>query len=132
MKSDYDNLALDADGIPILTDLVRDQDLKGVPAPPPAHTPPITIPAMERSPDDIARDILASDEVRQQLDRIASDLVRDLRLQVEQNLANAIDTAISETLDNTSEGTYEYIRRQLDAALPQMITRAVREADRDD
>ena len=118
MKSDYDNLALDADGIPILTDLVRDQDLKGVPAPPPAHTPPITLPVKERSPDDIARDILASDEV-------AGDTV-------EQNLANAIDKAISETLDNTSEGTYEYIRRQQDAALPQMITRAVREADKDD
>ena len=132
MKSDYDNLALDADGIPILTDLVRDQDLKGVPAPPPAHTPPITIPVIERSPDDIAREVLASDEGRQLLDRIARDLVRDLRLQVEQNLASAIDMAISTTLDNTGESTYEYIRRQMDAALPQMIIRAVQEAERDD
>ena len=65
MNRDYPDLALDKDGIPILTDLVRDQGLKGVPAPPPAHTPSITIPAMARSPDDIARDILASDEVRE-------------------------------------------------------------------
>ena len=66
MKHDYSDLALDKDGIPILTDLVPEEEMESAsqdrpPAPPPPP-PPI------RSPEDIARELLNSEMVQQQLE----------------------------------------------------------------
>ena len=72
MKHDYTDLALDKDGIPILTDLVPDEEAEtaaqdtAVPPPPP--------PSPVVSPADIARQLLESETVRQQLDELHQQL----------------------------------------------------------
>ena len=127
MNRDYTDLALDKDGIPILTDLVTDEKpedtspANSVPPPPPP-TPVI-------SPTDIARQLIDSETVRQQLDELASDLASDMRLHMEQTLAEAIDQAIDSALDRYSTRSKEHIREQLDAALPWLIARALQDTD---
>ena len=127
MKHDNTDLALDKDGIPILTDLVPDEkpedtsSAKSVPPPPP--------PAPVISPADIARQLLDSETVRQQLDELAGNLANDMRLQMEQTLAEAIDRAIDSALDNYSTRSKEHIREQLDAALPWLVARALQDTD---
>jgi hypothetical protein len=130
MKHNYSDLALDKDGIPILTDLVPEDKLENASrdnaAPPPPPPPPIF------TPEDIARKLLSSDMVQQQLDQIANDLAHDMRLRIEQTLAESIDQAINRTLDNHTAHTAENIRQELILALPRLMARALEDADPDD
>ena len=124
MNIDYKDLALDAEGIPILTDLVPDDTVERTKS----NTPPVPTLAV-RTPDDIARELLESDTVQQQLDQIANEFARDVRLQVEQTLAGTIDEAINKAMEQHSSNTYEHIRRQLNAVLPTLISSALQKAD---
>lgn len=123
MNIDYTDLALDAEGIPILTDLVPDDKVEH--ATPSAPEP--TVPT--RTPDDIARELLESDSVQKQLNQMADEFARDVRLQVEQTLAGTIDEAINKAMEQHSSNTYEHIRRQLNAVLPELISKALQQAD---
>ena len=127
MKQDYTDLALDKDGIPILTEMVEDEATEtgqqaGAAPPPPPPAPVLT-------PEDIARDLLNSETVRQELDQMAYDLAQDVRIQIEQTLAEAIDEAINRSLERHNNRTAEQIRKQLDAALPRLIARALEHSD---
>ncbi|MDX1698053.1 MAG: hypothetical protein R3308_07175, partial [Thiohalobacterales bacterium] len=76
MKTDQTNLPLDADGIPILTDLVAEDQ--------PAAARDTSRELIDfRTPEQIARGILASDNVKLLLNQMANDLARDVRLQLE-------------------------------------------------
>jgi len=127
MKHDYTDLALDKDGIPILTDLVPDEEqetaAQGTAVPPPPPPSPVV------SPADIARELLESETVRQQLDEMAGNLASDMRLQMEQTLAEAIDKAIDSALERYSSNAREHIREQLTGALPWLIARALQDTD---
>ncbi|MBT8117039.1 MAG: hypothetical protein KJO66_04355 [Gammaproteobacteria bacterium] len=127
MKHDYSDMALDKDGIPILTDLVPEEKMESAPVDrqptPPPPPPPI------RSPEDIARELLNSGMVQQQLDQMASELAQDVRLQIEQTLAEAVDEAVKRTLDKHTDIASQHIRRQLDTALPVLIARALLDAE---
>lgn len=123
MNIDYTDLALDAEGIPILTDLVPDDKLEHATSSAPEPTAPI------RTPDDIARELLESDSVQKQLNQLADEFARDVRLQVEQTLAGTIDEAINKAMEQHSSNTYEHIRRQLNAVLPELISKALQQAD---
>ena len=121
MNIDYTDLALDAEGIPILTDLIPDDSLERATS----STPVPTI--LVRTPDDIARELLESDTVQQQLNQMANEFARDVRLQVEQTLAGTI--AINKAMEQHSSNTYEHIRHQLNAVLPALISSALQKAD---
>ena len=123
MNIDYTDLALDAEGIPILTDLVQDDKVEHATSSVPEPTVPI------RTPDDIARELLESDSVQKQLNQMADEFARDVRLQVEQTLAGTIDEAINKAMEQHSSNTYEHIRRQLNTVLPELISRALQQAD---
>jgi hypothetical protein len=123
MKIDYTDLALDAEGIPILTDLVPDDTIEHAKSSAPVPTVPV------RTPDDIARELLESDTVQQQLNQMAGEFARDVRLQVEQTLAGSIDEAINKAMEQHSSHTNEHIRRQLNAILPALISSALQKAD---
>jgi FKBP-type peptidyl-prolyl cis-trans isomerase (trigger factor) len=120
MTTEHTDIALDAEGIPILTDLVAESELDATVA---------VEPVAELTPAEIARELLHSESVQLQLDEMAADLARDVRLQLEQTLAAAIDEAISTTLDNNNARTFENIRRQLDVALPGLLAKALQDND---
>lgn len=123
MNIDYTDLALDAEGIPILTDLVPDDKVEHATSSTSEPAAPI------RTPDDIARELLESDAMQKQLNQMADEFARDVRLQVEQTLAGTIDDAINKAMEQHSSNTYEHIRRQLNAVLPELISRALQQAD---
>jgi len=123
MNIDYTDLALDAEGIPILTDLVPDEKVEHTAQ----STPEPAVPV--RTPDDIARELLDSDTVQKQLNQMANEFARDVRLQVEQTLAGTIDEAINKAMEQHSSNTYENIRRQLNTVLPELISKALQQTD---
>ncbi len=67
--------------------------------------------------------------MQQQLNQMADEFARDVRLQVEQTLAGTIDEAINKAMEQHSSKTYEHIRRQLNAVLPALISSALQKAD---
>jgi hypothetical protein len=112
-----DDLAFDSDGIPILTDLVREDRLAAA-----AHRPAGTM-----APADIAGLLMGSELFREQLDETAASLAREVRDKTEQLLRSAIEKAISEALDNCDISSFETIRQRLESSLPELLARALQE-----
>jgi hypothetical protein len=115
MTTENEELAFDSDGIPILTDLVHEDDERRQP---PANRQP------ERSTGELALELLESDAFREQLDTLATGLARDVRQQLEQALRPVIDVAISHALESGDNTSREAIRLQLEAALPELLAQA--------
>ena len=119
MTAMNEELVLDADGIPILTELVHEdadpavveqyQDA-GIAGAPPAE---------------IADRLLNSKSFHQQVDEISIALTQDLRQQVEQTLQPAIEQAIILALEDSDTHAAETVRQQLEAALPALIAQAL-------
>ena len=112
MTNPNEDLVLDADGIPILTDLVRENE-----------TPESTVqpPQDDVSVDELAGLLLNSDTFRQQLDEIATELTRTVRQQVELTLRSTLEEAISQAFNGSSTASYEAVREQLETALPDLL-----------
>jgi hypothetical protein len=108
-------LALDADGLPILTDRVWEDELATDP-----KLPGLTM-------AEIADELLASEIFQQQLDAVATELSHSIRLQVEQALGVTLENAISQALENNSVHSLELIRQQLEQALPEMLAKAIQD-----
>ncbi len=115
-------LPVDSDGIPILTRLVSRQEmLRANDEPAPDNSP------SNLSTAEIADDLLSSELFRKQLDEIASELSRGLRLQIEQALGIAIEDVISKALEHNHARSFELIREQLEDALPGMLAKAIQD-----
>jgi len=114
-----EKLVLDADGIPILTELVRDGD---IPAETGKQQDAITTEAL---PAEIAGRLLKSKSFQRQLDAITVELTQSMRSRIEQSLRPAVEEAISLALDNSGANSAEAVRQQLETALPALITRAL-------
>ena len=112
-----DDLLLDEDGVPVLTDVV------------PADAEPGDVPdnrLVAMSVEDVIQTILTSHSFRQQLDEISTSVTRQVREQLEQLLRPAIEQAITEALDDSSLSG-DSIRQQLETELPAIISRQLRE-----
>ena len=112
-----DSLQLDEDGVPILTDVIS-PDVE------PDDQSENRLRAM--SVEDVIQTIITSRSFRQQLDEISTSVSRQVREQLVQLLRPAIEQAITETMDDSSV-TGDTIRRQLEAALPVLVSRQLRE-----
>lgn len=113
-----ERLVLDADGVPILTELVH------------AHETPVSIARQqdgdaEISADDIADSLLHNPFFIQQLDEITAELSKNLHYEVEQSLRPAIEEAISLGLNGCGDHTAALLRQQLETALPEMLARTL-------
>ena len=112
-----DDLLLDEDGVPILTDVV------------PADAEPGDLPdnrLVSMSVEDVIQTILTSHSFRQQLDEISTSVTRQVREQLEQLLRPAIEQAITDAMDDSSLSG-DSIRQQLETELPAIISRQLRE-----
>lgn len=116
MSTEHEQLAFDSDGIPILTDIIYDDTDAGQPT---GHRP------AGPSSAELALELLESDAFQQQLDELASGLARDVRQQLEQALRPVIDVAISHALESGDNNSTNAIRQHLEAALPELLARAV-------
>jgi hypothetical protein len=115
-----EDMALDEDGVPILTDIVSpEQGFDTVPIPESqlAHM----------SVEDITQTILGSESIRHRLDDIAAELTRSVRIQLEQLLRPAIEQAVTEVMDDSGSAAFDAIRQLLDNALPEILADVLQE-----
>ena len=118
MTNPNEDLMLDADGIPILTDLVRENETSESTEHPPKD---------EVSPDELAGLLLNNETFRQQLDEIAVELTKTVRQQIELALRPTLEEAISLALDDSNTASYEAVRKQLESALPDILARTLQD-----
>lgn len=131
MTKTADDLLLDNDGVPLLTDTVEpgteyveaayDETEYG-------DAGPLDLQPGEMSADDTIRAVLGSAAVRRRLDEISALLVEQYRGQVEQLLRPAIEQAVTEVMDDSRNAAFNAIREQLNARLPALLAEALRDA----
>lgn len=117
MSTENEELAFDSDGIPILTNIVYDDEDNDQP-----QDDQPTSPASAEQ----LHDLLQSKAFGEQLDELATALARNIRKQLERDLRSAVDAAISYGLDSGDKTTRQAIRKQLDSALPELLARALK------
>jgi hypothetical protein len=109
-----EDLLVDEDGVPILTEVVSSEQEFGS-----AQIPESQLAHM--SVEDITQTILGSESIRHRLDDIAAELTRNVRMQLEQLLRPAIEQAVTEVMDDSGSAAFEAIRHELDNALPEIL-----------
>lgn len=120
MSDHYPEIPVDSEGVPILTDIVTEDELLGV-------EPDDELPARGLSTTELAEELLGSELFQQQLDEVAAELTRSIRLQVEQTLGIAIENVINQALDDNNVHSFELIRHQLEDALPGLLAKALQD-----
>lgn len=121
MTNTTEELLLDPDGIPILTKLVRDDQA----------------PARYEQSADTGSDVLSAEEITElllkssvfgeQLDKIAAELTRSVRRKAEQALKPILAEAVTLAFEDSSAASQQAIREHLEKALPDLITRALKD-----
>ena len=111
-----ERIIVDAEGIPILTELVHEQDTAASEAQPAA--------AAAESPAAIAERLLQSKSFKQQLDQLSATLSQQLIEQVGQSLRSAIEQAISLSLEDSQSHSAAAILQQLKSDLPDLLAQA--------
>lgn len=121
MTNTDEDLILDPDGIPILTNLVRED------ASP--NSAGLTQDSAENevSVDELAKLLLKSDTFTQQLDEIAAELTRSVREQIELALKPVLEEAITLALDDSNTASFDAVREQLKATLPELLARTLQD-----
>jgi hypothetical protein len=118
--TDPEDLVLDDDGVPILTDIVTAGETSGTAA--------ISVTQLAHmSVEDITQTILGSESIRHRLDDIAKELTRNVRTQLEQLLRPAIEQAVTEVMDDSGSAAFDVIRQQLDKVLPAILAEVLHE-----
>ncbi|MFV1973374.1 MAG: hypothetical protein ACC648_06600 [Thiohalobacterales bacterium] len=115
-----EDLVLDADGIPILTDIVTPEQTSGTAAISGNQLAYMSV-------EDITQTILGSESIRYRLDDIATELTRNVRTQLEQLLRPAIEQAVTEVMDDSGTAAFDAIRKQLDDVLPAILAEVLHE-----
>ena len=121
MTNPTEELLLDPDGIPILTNLVRDDQA------PAGIEPSSDTENDELSVDELSRLLLNNSVFKEQLDQIAADLTRSVRRQAEQALKPILAEAVTLAFEDSSAASQEAIRLQLEKALPDLIARTLKD-----
>ena len=114
-----EELYLDEDGIPILTDIVHDDDV-----PEPADLR-LANRVSGMAPHEIADELLGDESFRQHLEEVAATLARNVCRQMEQALQPILEQAITLALNDKDVISHEAIRQQLETTLPDLIAEAL-------
>ena len=114
-----EELYLDEEGIPVLTDIVRDDD---VPEPPDMR---LANRVSAMAPREIADELLENDAFRKHLEEVAATLTRSVCQQMEQGLQPILEQAITLALNDRDVISYEATRQQLESTLPDLVAEAL-------
>ncbi len=117
MSSQHPHMSLDAQGIPILTELVDETTDSAVDAL-----------SVKQDPREVVRTLMESTAVQQSIGAMADSIAQDVRLQLEQVLTTAIDDAINKALAGSDIRTRDLINRKLENSIPEIITRALQDS----
>ena len=112
-----EDLIVDAEGIPILTELVHEHETTSASV---QHTD-----TSAESPAVIADRLLQSRSFKQQLEKLTTTLSQQLIEQIEQSLRPAIEQTIQLSLEDSSDLSATAIQQQLENALPELLASAL-------
>jgi hypothetical protein len=110
-----EDLVLDKDGVPVLTDVIRQEQDAVVPE------AQVREPAEALPVNDTLQALLASKALRQRLDAIAGELVDQFRGELEELLRPAIEQVLTEVMDDSRNATFDAIRGELGTRLPALL-----------
>ena len=122
MTNTTEELLLDPDGIPILTDLVHDDQA------PAGSEQPGETENDELSAGELSNLLLNNSAFKEQLDQISDELTRSVRRQAEQALKPILDAAVTLAFEDSSTDSQEAIRLQLEKSLPELIAQTLKDA----
>ncbi len=117
-----EELFLDEDGIPILTEVVRDDEAEPTDSRLASRVP-------EMSPCDIADKLLGNDVLRKHLEGVAATLTHNVCQQMERALQPILEEAITLALNDSNATSYEDVRQQLESSLPDLVAEALQGPD---
>jgi hypothetical protein len=117
-----EELSLDEDGIPILTEVVRDDE-------PEQTDSRLASRVSEMAPREIADELLGNDSFRNHLEEVAATLTRNVCQQMERALQPILEEAITLALNDSNATSYEAVRQQLESSLPDMVAEALQGSD---
>lgn len=117
MSSGHTHMPLDAQGIPILTELV-DEATDGA----------LEALASKQDPREVVRELMESPALQQTIGTIADSIAQDVHLQLEQVLTTAIDDAINKALAGSDTRMRDLINRKLETSIPEIIRQALQDA----
>jgi len=113
-----EELSLDEDGIPILTEVVRDDE------PEPADSR-LANRVSAMAPNEIADELLGNDAFRKHLEDVAATLTNNVCQQMERALQPILEEAITLALNDSNATSYEAVRQQLESSLPSLVAEAL-------
>jgi len=117
-----EELFLDEDGIPILTEVVRDDEAEPTDS-------RLASRVSEMAPREIADELLGNDAFRKHLEEVAAKLTHNVCRQMEQALQPILEEAITLALNDSNATSYEAVRQQLESSLPDMVAEALQGPD---
>ena len=115
-----EELFLDEDGIPILTEVVRDDE---------AEPTDLASRVSEMAPREIADELLGNDSFRKHLEGVAATLTHNVCQQMERALQPILEEAITLALNDSNATSYEAVRQQLESSLPELVAEALQGPD---
>jgi hypothetical protein len=125
--TENESLALDENGLPILTDKATEN----VPdKPQPQEPPPESLPSL--SGEEIAEVLLDSELFHQQMDKIAAKLTVSIRQQLENAIRPAMGEALTQALNTSGDSVYALIGQQLENALPTVLAVALQQNENEE
>jgi len=113
-----EELSLDEDGIPILTEVVRDDE------PEPADSR-LANRVSAMAPSEIADELLGNDSCRKHREEVAATLTHNVCQQMERALQPILEEAITLALNDSNATSYEAVRQQLESSLPSLVAEAL-------
>jgi hypothetical protein len=116
-----EELFLDEDGIPILTEVVRDDEAEPTDS-------RLASRVSEMAPREIADELLGNDAFRKHLEGVAAKLTHNVCQQMERALQPILEEAITLALNDSNATSYEAVRQQLESSLPDLVAEALQES----
>jgi hypothetical protein len=117
-----EELFLDEDGIPILTEVVRDDEAEPTDS-------RLASRVSEMGPREIADELLGNDSFRKHLEEVAATLTHNVCQQMERALQPILEEAITLALKDSNATSYEAVRQQLESSLPDLVAEALQGPD---
>ena len=120
MKS-YEELLVDEDGIPILSNVVNPDPDNGNDRQPAARL-------SGSSAETTARELLQNPALRKALDEFAAELSLNIYQHIDRTIRTVVEQAITSAMDEAGNNAYDEIRQQLESAIPDILARVLEES----
>jgi hypothetical protein len=119
-----EDVPVDEDGIPILKDVIEaPAETESEADPQPATPPPAS------SIQGLSEELRDSPSLRKALDEFAAELSLSIYQHIDRSIRPAIQELVTRAVDEVGSQTFDGIREQLEARIPDILARFLEEAN---